>query len=36
MFLLAMLTGLLIAGATVSLRSYRAATANPVKALGSE
>jgi len=36
MFVIAAMAGLLIAGATVSLRSLRAATANPVKALRSE
>jgi len=36
MFVVAALVGLLIAGATVSFRSFRAATANPVKALRSE
>ncbi len=36
MFVIAALAGLLIAGATVSFRSFRAATANPVKALRSE
>ena len=36
MFVIAALAGLLIAGATVSFRSFRAATANPVKALRGE
>jgi putative ABC transport system permease protein len=35
-FVVAALVGLLIAGATVSFRSFRVATANPVKALRSE
>jgi ABC-type antimicrobial peptide transport system permease subunit len=36
MFVIAALAGLLIALLTVSVRSYRAATANPVKSLRSE